>query len=673
MRKIMCLILFLTSLNSLFSVTVNGYAYLEGETDHSGIEVFFQRVAPDTLYRYTVYTDASGYYMQTVEQGIYDIKYGKLKYEKVTSNGVSLYSDYTISDLTLTFTNEIFGSISGTLERGIYPVSETLTIDLGDTLVIDPGVTLEFYTDAEFMINGLVIAQGADGDSIRFKSRSGDTWMGMVFADNSNDNSVFDKCVVENVSADGIYSDRCPVKISNSSFRGNNCAISFISSTENTLEITGCEFINNTSAVDYSSIIFTRYSGANLFVDNCIFMNNNTYRSVILASQAGENFIRNSLFKDNTVHVDGVISINYGFLCEVDSCLIEGNNISTGTGAIYKIGSGNLNVKNTTIKGNSCYQNGAVYNQDGEINISNCFIQNNITTYTSGGDGGGLKLFLGKALIENSVISGNSATKGAGISNNCITKLINCVISDNIGHGIYTSQIMDINNCILTGNTNYAVYNISATNVQNITYNDLYFNSPSNFYQCNEYLCVDVTTNSNGDPCDAYGNISLDPKFIDAANGDFRLQPDSPCIDAGTNTIAGFIFPVADIEGNYRIYDGDGNGSSLVDMGAYEYGSYSVGIVEQSAEISDFELYQNYPNPFNPVTTISYALPQASLVELNVYNLNGQLVQSLVNGKMDKGMHKAEFNGNDLTSGMYNYSLKVDNKAVSSKKMMMLK
>jgi len=58
---------------------------------------------------------------------------------------------------------------------------------------------------------------------------------------------------------------------------------------------------------------------------------------------------------------------------------------------------------------------------------------------------------------------------------------------------------------------------------------------------------------------------------------------------------------------------------------------------------------------------------------LNVYNLNGQLVQSLVNGRLSKGMHKVEFSGADLTSGMYIYNLKVDNKVISSKKMMLLK
>jgi hypothetical protein len=100
---------------------------------------------------------------------------------------------------------------------------------------------------------------------------------------------------------------------------------------------------------------------------------------------------------------------------------------------------------------------------------------------------------------------------------------------------------------------------------------------------------------------------------------------------------------------------------------------YPSGIENNETVLSDFALFQNYPNPFNPMTTISYVLPSAAQVELNVYNLQGQLVQSLVNGKQDKGMHKTEFNGADLTSGMYAYNLKVDGKVVQSKKMLLLK
>jgi hypothetical protein len=85
------------------------------------------------------------------------------------------------------------------------------------------------------------------------------------------------------------------------------------------------------------------------------------------------------------------------------------------------------------------------------------------------------------------------------------------------------------------------------------------------------------------------------------------------------------------------------------------------------------ELFQNYPNPFNPTTSISYTLNQAGQVELSIYNLNGQLVSTLINGSQDKGSHKVEFRADDLTSGMYIYSLKVDGKTVQSRKMMLLR
>lgn len=230
---------------------------------------------------------------------------------------------------------------------------------------------------------------------------------------------------------------------------------------------------------------------------------------------------------------------------------------------------------------------------------------------------------------------------------------------------------LNINNCVILSGM-YGIFSSGSGNLS-VEYSNVFSTGTDHFMGCGPYLGVPVTTNVNGDPCDVFGNISMDPLFVDAANGDFRLQSDSPCIDAGTNTITDYEFPHADNDGNYRIWDGNGDSNAIVDMGAYEYGSISVGIENNEVEVSNFELHQNYPNPFNPVTSISYALPSAAQVELSVYNLQGQLVQSLVNGKMGKGVHQAEFNGADLTSGMYIYNLKVEGKCVQSKKMMMLK
>ena len=73
-------------------------------------------------------------------------------------------------------------------------------------------------------------------------------------------------------------------------------------------------------------------------------------------------------------------------------------------------------------------------------------------------------------------------------------------------------------------------------------------------------------------------NIEDDPLFIDAVNGDFRLQAASPCIDAGKNRGPVFM-PLNDLGGNFRQIDGNGDGAAVIDMGAYEYGSATGPIV----------------------------------------------------------------------------------------------
>jgi len=75
-----------------------------------------------------------------------------------------------------------------------------------------------------------------------------------------------------------------------------------------------------------------------------------------------------------------------------------------------------------------------------------------------------------------------------------------------------------------------------------------------------------------------------------------------------------------------------------------------------------FALHQNYPNPFNPVTTIRFDVPKESHVQMDVYNILGQRIRTLVNGTMQPGFHSVSWNGtNDmgkpLASGMYIYRI----------------
>jgi hypothetical protein len=92
---------------------------------------------------------------------------------------------------------------------------------------------------------------------------------------------------------------------------------------------------------------------------------------------------------------------------------------------------------------------------------------------------------------------------------------------------------------------------------------------------------------------------------------------------------------------------------------------------------TSFALAQNYPNPFNPSTEISYSLPVPSQVELSIYNVLGQRVNTLVNGEMPAGDHTVTWDGRNssggsVSSGVYFYRIQATN-FVETKKMMMLK
>lgn len=87
---------------------------------------------------------------------------------------------------------------------------------------------------------------------------------------------------------------------------------------------------------------------------------------------------------------------------------------------------------------------------------------------------------------------------------------------------------------------------------------------------------------------------------------------------------------------------------------------------------SDYSLKQNYPNPFNPSTNIEYSIPEASFVQLKVYDVLGNEVATLVNEEQNAGVYRADFSGTDLTSGTYFYRLSTDSFS-ESKKMLLLK
>jgi hypothetical protein len=85
-----------------------------------------------------------------------------------------------------------------------------------------------------------------------------------------------------------------------------------------------------------------------------------------------------------------------------------------------------------------------------------------------------------------------------------------------------------------------------------------------------------------------------------------------------------------------------------------------------------FSLLQNYPNPFNPTTTITFSIPKDDFVSLKVYDILGKEIETLIENNLSAGIHKIDFNANNLSSGIYIYRLKTGN-TIIEKRMHLLK
>ncbi len=87
---------------------------------------------------------------------------------------------------------------------------------------------------------------------------------------------------------------------------------------------------------------------------------------------------------------------------------------------------------------------------------------------------------------------------------------------------------------------------------------------------------------------------------------------------------------------------------------------------------SSFHLSQNYPNPFNPATRIEFSLPIAGDVSLSIFDINGRLVENIINDRMQPGAHHVLYNPINIGSGIYYYTLKTSGKTIT-KKMTLIK
>jgi len=372
------------------------------------------------------------------------------------------------------------------------------------------------------------------------------------------------------------------------------------------------------------------------------------------------------------------------------------NNSGGPGGGIYLTKSSNPDLVDVIISNNSGGMwGGGIYCESSNPRLKNVEISENRASFW----GGGIYLLNSSPSIEDVTISRNVCGRGAGITCSsyssptltnvkvignlasehgggieCVVnsnpKLINVIISENRantnGGGIHClNQIMPVLvNVTMSRNVAYGNGGgIYCTNSSPILINSvLWENKPHEIYFA-EYSLNDsansimishsnirggeeeIITNDKGIVYWLIGNINKKPLFVDAENGNFQLQENSPCIDAGTTFFVWEGDTLVDLpDATYE--------SDAPDMGAFE-SPYSLVVDENVIIPIQYALYLPFPNPFNPITTIEFSIPRSGVVTLNIYDVLGRKVETILNEYKDIGHYNMQWNASNVPSGIY--------------------
>ena len=603
-------------------------------------------------------------------------------------------------------------------------------------------------------VDGRIIAIGTAQDSIKFSKlqNTEDYFWGCIFFSEQADLPVFKFVDIQ-------YSAGIGIELGHTA-RGS------LSLKNGKLSLSNCYFYNNAMSIGvYTEQIETveilnstfSYNPANYFVENMWISTHIAITSLMADNEsalvANNYFYAKSVGGENTYYIynQNRYSGSLGFGASDATLYFYKNDYFNCDTSIESLSDPNCNYY---IKGNS-FNGGydAIEIDDAYLEFRDNYFEGCDVSTPSHSELVGI-------IRNNTFINATTTISGRleNISNNLFSQ--SDIVSSVIGSSNLFSNNTIVNNidlCNLLADTPIIENNIIiGTSIDDIEI----MNNPT-FRNCIIDFPLDPPLVDGG------GNIIVEPAevnsiFEDYENGDFQLAENSIAIDAGFDSL-GYYYPF-DLENNARVWDGDGDGRAVIDIGAYEYGAPQLGIIcgyitetfsgepvdyvllkadnepgeftfadssgyfeiqlpegtydlyaervfyedniiysvtvenEQTTElnfnltyddplvgISANELHidnvslktSNYPNPFNPTTTISFDLATDSEVAVEVYNLRGQKVKTLVKQKMVAGQNNVVWNGDDsngskVSSGIYFYRVKTKHSTVM-KKIMLLK
>ena len=179
-----------------------------------------------------------------------------------------------------------------------------------------------------------------------------------------------------------------------------------------------------------------------------------------------------------------------------------------------------------------------------------------------------------------------------------------------------------------------------------------------------------LTAGTEYDQLNVTGNATLNGSLkVRVANGFTPNEGDSFIILNTSGTVSSDFSSLDIQDGLYLTVVVNSNNVTLfVDS----VGVLDVEELNDGEVVSDYSLSQNYPNPFNPSTNIQFSLPQSGYVKLEIFSVTGERVDVLISEELNAGKYNYEWNGSDLTSGIYFYRFNAGS-FVETRKMILLK
>ena len=564
-------------------------------------------------------------------------------------NGLSLIGgfeggespDYDLSNRDLEANESI---ITGTL------MVDGDSLNYTNTLFINANEDLTTI-DSTAVIDGFIL-ENAGGDGIK----NGESFN--TGRDKVEGSPIISNCTFRNNKGWGIYNYRSAAKIEKSVFVNN-------ASGENYPDRRGGGGIYNANSGEHGE----EFDLDPIEIIDCEFRNNNTG---VIASSYGPRIIGSTFegHDNSAVYFDRPITV-YQTATSEEGEIIDSEFYDNSLG---------INIRRMSPKIMGCHFEGhdskAISNNfvkeaaetmesSKPVTISGCMFQDNSTDIFSS---------FSKVTVANSVF--NETQESVLESRSTLIDLVNSTVVnlediESFPISNYSSEYRDSDTTAVLTISNSIFWNLRMTTRQYIEDDELIEVEVPFLFTWSALIDTSNITHSvieGGDAEMFYGEGMMfeDPQFTSEVS--FSLQEDSPCIDAGNDD------SYRDLLAIEMDFAGNGRMNGTIDMGALEY---HKGLAIEDGEVENeipggYQLKAAYPNPFNPTTNIAFDLPESGFVTLQVFNLLGQEVATLVSEQMSAGSHTIPFAAHGLSSGIYLYRLQV-NDFISQKQVTLVK